>query len=113
MAVLHVFIRIVLFVLCYLQQKVLIEDKQLDLQFSHWFAVDCIFTNACVVIPNVTVEEFQPPSSEVSLSFSSRSGAADDDDDDDVEDLSAVMPIESSMCNCRLGKTTSSIFPFF
>jgi hypothetical protein len=85
---------------------VLIEDKQLDLQFSHWFAVDCIFTNACIVITNVTVEEFQPSSSEVSLSFSSAFAATDDDDDDDV-DLSAVMPIESGMFLCRLGKTSS------
>lgn len=72
----------------------LIEDKQLDRQFSHWYAVDCIFTNVSVVIENVIVENYQPI--ELALSrLVDTNPVTDDDDDDSMEGLVAVMSTEA------------------
>jgi len=73
-----------------------------DRQFSHWFSVDCIFTNVSVVIHNVAVEECQTPSSDLLLSASKSSVQMntdndddDDDEDEDNEELPAVMSTDS------------------
>jgi E3 ubiquitin-protein ligase UBR3 len=74
------------------RKKIMIEAKQLDRQFSNWFASDDIFTNISTVISHVVVEEhlLTKMSTDVVLQTDTK---LDVDDSDSVDEfVDALLP---------------------